>query len=375
MDLLERLPRDTLATLAPILVLMVATAMLFAPTVERRARHTVLPMVLVAALLATGLLTPDGVLAYGALAGAALVHAFTAWRHSRSGALTLGVAAVTTAAAAAAIASDHAVLALLTSLFAIALRAGVMPLHVGVADLAERAPALQAQQFASTLGLVFLHLRFVDHQPAAYELAPILVRFGAVVTLLPALFALVQKDLRGLYRNAVVMHAGMLLAAVGAAGHGHYAAALLVAVTIAVAVSGFGLMVSALEERAGQVSLLAPGGRVRAFPMLAASFAFFGAAGVGMPGTAGFIADDLFLHALWEESVTGTALVILASACLAVATLIGYTRVFLGPPRTSPAPDLLLRERVPALLLILLLVLLGVFPALILKPAEALLGS
>ena len=45
-----------------------------------------------------------------------------------------------------------------------------------------------------------------------------------------------------------------------------------------------------------------PGGRAGAFPRLAAAFALFGGAGVGLPGTAGFVADDLLLHTLWMDS-------------------------------------------------------------------------
>ena len=363
------------ADVAPWIVFAVSVSMLFASTVEQHARYTLLPMVLVAALLAVGVSAADGMLGYATLGLVAFVHAATAVRHSRIGAISLVLAGISTAVAAMAVGSDHVVLAFWASLVAIALRVGVMPLHFGVVHLGDKVAALQAQQFASTLALVFLHLRFVDHHPTAYELAPILVRIGAVATLLPALAALVQRDLRGLYRCTVAMHGGMLLAAVGAAGHGHYAAALLVSVTTCLGVCGFGLMVSALEQRAGRVSLEGLGGRFRAFPRLGAAFAFFGACGVGMPGTAGFIADDLFLHALWEESVLGTVLVVLGSALLAVATIRGYTRVFLGPPCASPAPDLLLGERLVAALIAILLVLLGVVPNLILGPAAALLGS
>ena len=350
------------ADVAPWIVFAVSVSMLFASTVEQHARYTLLPMVLVAALLAVGVSAADGMLGYATLGLVAFVHAATAVRHSRIGAISLVLAGISTAVAAMAVGSDHVVLAFWASLVAIALRAGVMPLHFGVVHLGDKVAALQAQQFASTLALVFLHLRFVDHHPTAYELAPILVRIGAVATLLPALAALVQRDLRGLYRCTVAMHGGMLLA-------------LLVSVTTCLGVCGFGLMVSALEQRAGRVSLEGLGGRFRAFPRLGAAFAFFGACGVGMPGTAGFIADDLFLHALWEESVLGTVLVVLGSALLAVATIRGYTRVFLGPPCASPAPDLLLGERLVAALLAILLVLLGVVPNLILGPAAALLGS
>ncbi len=56
------------------------------------------------------------------------------------------------------------------------MRAGVIPLHLGVASLCDRAPLVQVQQAASTIALVFIHLRFVDHDAAAIAMAPALVR-------------------------------------------------------------------------------------------------------------------------------------------------------------------------------------------------------
>jgi NADH-quinone oxidoreductase subunit M len=162
----------------------------------------------------------------------------------------------------------------------------------------------------------------------------------------------------------------MLLAALGAAGRGHSTAALMVAVTIAVSMAGLAAMMESLEERVGPVPLRGPGGRVQAFPRLAAAFIIFGGAGVAMPGTAGFIADDLLLHALWEESVPGTLTVILGSAILAVATLMTFSKVFLGRAVSALAPDLALRERWVVVMLVLVLVWLGVLPATLLEPAD-----
>jgi NADH:ubiquinone oxidoreductase subunit 4 (subunit M) len=67
--------------------------------------------------------------------------------------------------------------------------------------------------------------------------------------------------------------------------------------------------------------------------------------------------------------------VILASALLAVATLIAYSRSFLGRDTPSRAPDLSVRERAVAVLLLALLVVLGVAPSLLLAPADAFLSA
>jgi NADH:ubiquinone oxidoreductase subunit 4 (subunit M) len=64
---------------------------------------------------------------------------------------------------------------------------------------------------------------------------------------------------------------------------------------------------------------------------------------------------------------------VLASALLAVATLAGFARAFLGRPVRQLAPDLLGGERLVVVALLAWLVVLGVAPAVLLDPLAALL--
>lgn len=359
----------------PSVVLGLALLVLWAPAVARNALGAdgamlgALSLALVVAAFA-----PSGLVAYGALATAAGAQA---WQAARAGARvasrSLAVAAILLAVAGGTHQAGAMVVAFVASTLAIALRAGTVPVHAGVAELCDRAAHRQTEQLAVTVLLVFVQLRLVGATPFAFDAAPSIVRYGAAMTLLPGLLALVQSDLRGFYRAATLMHGGMILAALGAAGHGHAAAALMVVVTTAVALGGLGIAIDAFEARVGAAAIGPAGGRVHALPRLAAVFAFFGAAGVAMPGTAGFIADDLMLHALWEESVVATVMIILGSATLAVATLRAYASLFLGPAVPTVAPDLLARERAVVTTLLVLLLLLGIVPGYLLTPADVLL--
>jgi len=123
------------------------------------------------------------------------------------------------------------------------------------------------------------------------------------------------------------------------------------------------------------VTLATPAGRARSFPRLAAAFALFGGAGVAMPGTAGFVADDLLLHTLWMVSPASTVITILSSAILAAATLACIAAVFFGRPVSSLAPDLYPRERWAVVALVTLLVVIGLGPRLLLGPADAFLAA
>jgi NADH-quinone oxidoreductase subunit M len=359
---------------APWETLVVCVLLLVAPAVALQRPRVGLLGALLAALVVT-LFAASAPVAYGAVAIGSLLHAWDAWPRSRTGAATLALAALLALAVAVMLQQGALAAAFWMSTLAIALRAGVMPLHVGAASLCDRVPMVQAQQWASTIALVFIHLRYVDHHEAAMALAPALVGYGALAAMAGALLTLAQRDLRGFYRGTTAAHGGMLLAALGTASIGNFAAALLVAVTIGLALCGLGMMITSLEERVGPAVFSGPGGRAGAFPTLAAAFALFGFAGFALPGTAGFVADDLLLHTLWTASPMSAVAVILTSAVIAVATLIAYARVFLGPTVPSHAPDLYLRERLVAVGLFALLVLLGLAPGLLLEPADVFLSS
>lgn len=358
------------ALLAPSLVGIVVLALAIAPELAEGRRpdawRVVQWLLVLGALFAT-----TATLAFAAIGTSSLMLGVQAWRTNRVGAGMLLLASLATVLVAGAVAWRGVdVVALGLSLFAISLRSGVAGLHAGVASLLRHSAPLQAAQFATLPVLVFVHLRFLDHIDAAHAVAPAMVLVGAISALIFALITLVPRSLDDLLQGSTLMHGGFLFAAVGAAGRGHHAAALFVCLTMALALCGLFMMVTSLEDRVGPVNLMAPGGRARALPRLAAAFAFFGAAGVGMPGTAGFIADDLLLHALWEESVGATVVVILGSAILAVATLMAYSKVFLGRAVPSLAPDLGARERWVAVLLVFALVWLGIVPATLLEPAD-----
>jgi NADH-quinone oxidoreductase subunit M len=360
---------------APWETFVVCVLMLLAAAASSQRRSTAWREILLIVALAASLFTSSAWTAFATLAGAAVVHAIGARRESRTGAAVLVLSALLTVAAAGAVGGGALTAAFALSAAAIALRVGVLPFHLGAASLCDRVPLIQAEQLATMVALVFVHLRFVDHHPGAAALGPWLVRFGALACIAAALMSIVQRDLRGFYRTTNAMHGGMLMAALGTASLGNFGAALLVAVSMAIALGGLGMMITSLEERVGPVVYAGPGGRGPTFPKIATLFALFGGAGVGMPGTSSFVADDLLLHTLWMASPVATFTVILSRALLAVATLVCLSNVFLGRATPSLAPDLGLKERLIGTALVLLLLTLGFVPRLLLGPAEAFLSS
>ncbi|MEO7362057.1 MAG: proton-conducting transporter membrane subunit, partial [Gemmatimonadaceae bacterium] len=358
--------------MAPALVWFCTLVLLAAPELAAQTVRKWRAVLSLATLCAVAVATSNGAMAYAMIAAITGLHAAAAARTSRTSMLSMGVAALACGVAAGALWMEQLHIAFGASIVATALRCGLFPLHGGIASLCDKLPRVQAQQLASLPILVFAHLRFVDHTKLAFDAAIPIVVIGAASMLTFGLIALAQRELGGLFRASTLMHGGMLFAAVGAAGRGHYAAALIVAITMALALNGFSVVLSALEARSGSIASLPGGGRARDFPRMAASILFFGGAAVGLPGTSGFIADDLLLHALWGESVASAVMMILASALLAVAILAGFARAFLGKPVRQLAPDLLPTERYAVLGLVLLLIVLGMVPSVLVNPVSVL---
>ena len=358
------------ASATPWIVLSIAVVVLLLPPFagSRRGFRQIASALLSACFSAGAVLAGSGGAAFAAIAGVAAVRVMLGGSAGCTPRLPSAAAFVPAATAAVGcwIGSDG--LAFGASIVLIAVLSGAWPAHGLTGRVIRCSPAAIAEQLSTCVVAAFAYLRFVAPAEVAFDAAPAVVRAGAAITLLPAVMALVQPDLRGFYRCTVAMHGGMLVAAIGAAGRGHCAAGMLVCMTLALAMSGLGLMVEAVEDRCGPVRLDVRGGRITAMPRLGGAFLFLAATGVGLPGTAGFIADDLLLHALWEESVVGALVTVVASALLAVASLAAFGRVFLGPARDWAAGDLLGRERISAGALCALLVTLGVIPWIVVEP-------
>lgn len=352
----------------PLLATLVMAVVVWLPSVEPGppAAHARRLLVVAGAAAAVWGSGPAAALA---LAVATALHA--PGSGTRTGAVWTGVAAAAHGAVALALATGRGELALALSLFAFALRGGVVPLQSGTTALAARAPAVLVELGATSVAAVLVHLRDVvpSAPSAAYGVAGPVVVAGGLAAALAALGSLRRHTLRDLWASSVSVHGAMLFAAVGASGRGHVAGAVFVAIAFALALGGFGLALVAIEARTGPIDLRVAGGRSQRFPKLAWAFAFFAAAGVAAPGTVGFAADDLLLHALWEESRAACGLVLSASAMLAIGLLRGWSLAFLGPAgRRWTAQDLSSREGAWVAVLVAVLVGFGVHPMGLLAP-------
>jgi NADH-quinone oxidoreductase subunit M len=96
---------------------------------------------------------------------------------------------------------------------------------------------------------------------------------------------------------------------------------------------------------------------------LAGFFLLFGLAGIGLPGTLSFVADDLIVAGSLAEHLHGGILVILATVFSGIAVIRGWFGIFGGPTIIdAPRHAILPRERIGMAVLLAAVVGLGIMP-------------
>jgi NADH-quinone oxidoreductase subunit M len=262
---------------------------------------------------------------------------------------------------------------------AVLVRTGGFPAQVWVTDVVEHGTFGTSLLFATPLVGVYAAVRLV--LPAAPEWA---LDVLGVVALGTAVYAagvgVVQTDGRRFFAYLFVSHAALVL--VGLALHTPFAVtgALVMWLSSALALTGLGLTLRAVEARVGSLSLAEYRGLYDQSPGLAVCFLLTGLAAVGFPGTAGFIAAELLVDEAVGAHLTVGLLVVLTAAINGIGIVRAYLLLFTGRRHaTGVSLGITPRERVAVLTLVALILGGGLFPQTYLescnRAAGALLGA
>jgi NADH-quinone oxidoreductase subunit M len=217
-------------------------------------------------------------------------------------------------------------------------------------------------------------IRAADALPAAVlALQPWLAALAFVNLIYGGVLAWRQRDLKGMVAYSSVSHMGVVLLGIAALNVAGLTGAVMQMVAHGLVAGALFLLIGLLYERTHTRDLADYSSLVRVMPR----FAFFTVlaflAAMGLPGTAGFVAE---LHALvggferWGAWVALLSLSVLISAAYALRTI---GRLFTGPVRSAmqDVPDLTRAEMAAAGVLSFGVLVLGFYPA----PALALIAA
>ena len=190
------------------------------------------------------------------------------------------------------------------------------------------------------------------------------------------LVTMAQRDLKQMIGYSSVMHMGYAflgiacLSLLGAGG------AVLLMVGHGLSVALLFLLATSIRQRTQTFDLGEMGGLGQAAPVLAGFFAAATLASVGLPGFANFWGELGIFVAVWQFSPALAAAAVAGIVISAIYGLRAVARVFFGPPTeefakvaaAQPPADLRWGERIPALVLLAVLLFIGFWPRSIADP-------
>lgn len=256
----------------------------------------------------------------------------------------------------------HSLWAVLPLLAAVLIRSGVIPFHCWITDLFEH----------STFGSALLYVTPMTGAYAAVRLvlpiAPdwVLQSIG-LVSLATAVYAagmaLVQREARRFFCYIFLSHSALVLVGLETVSEIGLTGALSLWLSVGLSLSGFGLVLRALEARHGRLSLAGYHGVYEHTPLLAVCFLLTGMASVGFPGTFGFLGTELLVDGAVQAFPYVGIAVVVAAALNGIAIVQAYFRLFTGTRHVSAVPlQVGIRERFVVLTLAALILGGGIFP-------------
>jgi NADH-quinone oxidoreductase subunit M len=253
-------------------------------------------------------------------------------------------------------------------LAAVVLRKGVFPLQAGSLAKFEHGSLIpSAMLFNGHLGAIVI-LKMAPHP--AQEWLGIAALISAVLL---ATRTFVERKPRRILALISLSQASFILAGLTLHSDLGRSSAMLHWMVVSISSVGLAAIIRAIEVRvAGAVDPQDHLGLGLKTPRLAAFFLLCALALIGLPGTLGYIAEDLLFHGTLEEHpLMGLALPI-ATAFNAIHLLRLYGILFLGvlPKHLPEVTDALPRERWPLTIACCFLILAGLAPRLVLPTSS-----
>ena len=255
----------------------------------------------------------------------------------------------------------------------------LVPLHTWLPDAyVEASPAVTILLGGSlaklgTYGLIRFGLQLF---PDAWEtVAPGLAAIGTVSVLYGALSAIAQKDIKRMVAYSSIGHMGYILVAAAAGTDISILGAVAQMISHGLILALLFYLVGIVERKVGTRDLNVLNGLmnpIRGLPLVSALLILGGMASAGIPGLVGFAAEFIIFQGSFATFPVPTLLCIFASGLTAVYFVILLNRTCFGKldNQLSYYPKVVWAEKVPALVLTVTIVFLGVQPNWLLRWIE-----
>ncbi len=258
---------------------------------------------------------------------------------------------------------------------AVILRKAMVPGRAWVTEIAETTSAMPAALLLNEhIGALLMIKWIVPLAPHTGSRFPMLADIALMAALYFAIRALSENSPRRLLALLTITQSACILSGLASGTASGTAGALIHWIVVSVTSVGLFAILRLLEVRfGGQLSVRRHYGLAEHSPRLAVFFAIFALAFIGLPGTLGFVSQDLLNHGALESHPWIGLLLPIATAMNAISMFRLFTRLFLGKRRTgiTVMADALPGERWALIAGVLFIVLGGLFPQVILRQSSA----
>jgi NADH-quinone oxidoreductase subunit M len=257
--------------------------------------------------------------------------------------------------------------------------AGIWPLHTWSPDGHASAPTAVSMLHAGVLmklgayGVVRLGIGLLPE--AAVDLAWLVGAIACINIVYGALSAMAQTDLKYVIAYSSVSHMGIVMLGAATLTESGLNGSVFQMFAHGIMTGLFFALVGLVYEKAHSREIFKMGGFGTMMPGIATAFTIAGLSSLGLPATAGFIAEFLTFVGAWESAYQWWLFPAVAGAFLtSIYVLRVAKQIFWGPKSADPhfqnLPDAKGPEWAALGILVFVLVLFGVVPGIAIAPVD-----